>query len=145
MSKQSTRKTPLWERCGDTTPRDWLNSKRMLWSLLAWAVSFAGLSQLIKRDLLPAGPIPWLLTAVPVIAGVLVILAYGRYLSEADELQRTIHLQALALGFGGAFFAASGYELLERLGAPKLDFSDLTLVMVFFYGLGFFLGRRRYR
>ena len=73
------------------------------------------------------------------------LLALGRFLREADELQRTIQLQALALGFGAGFFALPGYRIFERLGAPAADIADFTMVMAFFYVIGAFLGWRRYR
>ena len=145
MGERETSQTPFWARCGDTTARDRRNLKRAMWILAAWAVLFAGGSQLIKRDLLPAGPIPWVVAALPTIAGVFVLLAYGRFLREADELQRTVQLQALALAFGGSWFAISGYRVFERLGAPHADGMDFTLVMALFYAVGILLGWRRYR
>ncbi len=140
-----TDQEPFWARCGDTTARDWRNLRRVLWTLAVWAVFFAGGSQLIKRDLLPAGPILWVVAALPTVVGVFVLVAFGRYLREADELQRTIQLQALALGFGAGFFALAGYRIFERLGAPAADIADFTMVMALFYVIGAFLGWRRYR
>jgi hypothetical protein len=100
---------------------------------------------LIKRDLLPDGPIPWVVAALPSVVGVFVLIAFGRFLREADELQRVIHLQALALGFGGGWFAICGYRIFERLGAPTVDVADFTIVMALLYMVGLVLGSRRYR
>ncbi|MEM7353851.1 MAG: hypothetical protein AAF657_23830 [Acidobacteriota bacterium] len=141
---ESTRE-PFLVRCGDTTRRDWRNLMRVMWTLGVWAVCFAGGSQLIKRGLLPEGPISWLVAALATVAGLFVILAYGRFLSQADELQRLIQLQALALGFGGTFFAIAGYRMFERLGAPPADLGDFTMVMAILYSLGSVLGWKRYR
>ena len=143
MSKATDK--AVWGRCLDTPPHDWRNMKRFLWSLGAWAVCFAGGSQLIKRELLPAGPIPWVVALLPNVVAVLVIVAYARFLREADELQRVVQLQALALGFGGTFFALSGYRILERLGAPAADIGDFAVVMAVLYAVGSVLGWRRYR
>lgn len=140
-----TNQESLWERCGDTTPHDRRNQLRLLWAVGAWAVSFAGVSQLIKRDLLPGGPFPWLLAVLPWVLGVVVLIAYGRYLREADELQRMIQLQALAFGFGGTYFALTGYRVFERLGAPAAGLNDATLLMVVLYAIAIFVGWRRYR
>ena len=142
---EETKLEPFWARCGDTTPRDRRNMMRLVWTLGAWAVCFVGVSQLIKRDLLPAGPIPWALAMLPSVVGVLVLVAYARFLREADELLRIIQLQSLALGFGGSFFALSGYRIFERLGAPAADIGDFGLVMAIFFTIGTLLGLRRYR
>ena len=136
---------PIWKRCGDTTPRDRRNQMRVVWALTAWALSSVGASQLIKRDLLPGGPVSWLIAGLPSLVAVLVLLAFWRYLSEADELQRLIQLGALGLGFGGTFFALTGWELLGRVGAPIADSGDFTLVMAILYSFGLWLGWRRYR
>ena len=131
--------------CTDTTPRDRRNRLRIVWMSLAWAACLVGASLLIKRDLLPAGPTPWLVAALPSVAGIFVLIAYGRFLREADELQRIVQLQALAVGFGGTFFALVGYMLLERLGAPAAELEHVALVMTLLYSVAVLLGWRRYR
>jgi hypothetical protein len=118
---------------------------RYLAVLALWAVVFTGANQLIKRGVLEGGPLTWLVVVLPFVAGGLAMLAYGSYLRQADELQRLIQFQGLALGFGGTFFLFSGYKALERLGAPVANFSDVALVMAVLYTLGIFLGWRRYR
>jgi hypothetical protein len=112
---------------------------------LAWALLFTGGSQLIKRDLLPPGAIPWLVAALPSVVGIFVLVAYGRFLREADELQRLIHLEALALGFAGGWIAICGYRIFERLGAPTADIADATIALAIFYAIGIVRGSRRYR
>ncbi len=139
------KKEPLWARCGDTTPRDRRNLRTMLLTTAAWAVCYTGVSQLIKRELLPAGPIPWILAVLPIIAGFFVLITFARYLREADELQRIIQLRALAVGFGGTFFAVAAYRVFERLGAPAAGLDDVTLVMAGFYSIAVVLGSRLYR
>jgi hypothetical protein len=108
-------------------------------------VLFAGGSQLIKQGLLPAGPIPWVVAALPTVAGILVIVAYGRFLREADELQRIIHLEALALGFAGGWVVICGYRIFERLGAPVADIADAAIVLGLFYSIGILRASWRYR
>ena len=132
------------EKCNDTTPRDRSNLKNALLCLLGWAICFIGSTQLIKRGLLPAGPVMWLVAALPIISGIIVIVAYNRYLRETDELQRLIKLQALALGFGATFFAISGYRVLERLGLPTADISDITIFMSVIFAISSIYGWRRY-
>lgn len=140
-----TTKHPFWNRvCGDMTARDRHNLNRATWLLAGWLVSFAASTLLLKHELVPAGPLSWGVAALPSLVGVAVLFAYGRFLRHADELQRKIQLQAFAVGFGAAFFIGFGYRLFERLGAPPGNVSDLSSVLVFFYCIGLWLGRRRY-
>ena len=145
MSEREASHGPFWARCMGTTPRDRRNLRQLMWLYLTWAILFTGVSQLIKRDLLPAGAVPWVVAALPSIVGIFVLVAYGRFLREADELQRVIHLEALALGFGGGWIAICGYRIFERLGAPTADIADATVALAIFYAIGMVRGSWRYR
>ncbi len=135
----------FWARCGFTTERGRRNELRFAGLTLVWAVCFTGGTYLIKSDLLPAGPIPWVVAAVPSVAAVFVLVEYARFLRQADELQRLIQLQALGLGFGGGFFVIVGYLQFEKLGAPTVSCTDLLAVMPLLYVVGTLMGWRRYR
>jgi drug/metabolite transporter (DMT)-like permease len=137
-------KAPSLIPCGLATPRDRRNQMRIAGACLAWAVLYTGGALLIRKGLLPAGPLPWVVAALPTVAALFLLAAYARFLREADELQRLIQLNALALGFGGGYFAIIGYNLFERLGAPPLQ-GDLAVVMPFLYVIGMVVGWKRYR
>jgi len=136
---------PFWKRCGGSTPQDRRNLTSVAVSMGAWALSSIGALLLIKKEIIPIGPGAWLVGVLPLAAGVMVLVAYARYLRETDELQRLIQLQALALGSGATFFALSGYQTLERLGAPVLDRGDFIIILSAFYSIGTFISWRRYR
>lgn len=112
---------------------------------LVWGILFAGGMMLIKHELLPAGPLPWLIALLPSVAGVFVLLEYVRFLRRADELQRLIQLQAMAWGFGGGFLAICGYSLFEQLGAPSADAAGIVAVMPILYAVASLVGAWRYR
>lgn len=135
----------FWARCGGSSPSDRRNLKRVMWPFGLWAIGSVSVLTSIKLGLLTAGPISWVLATLPLVAAAFVLAAYGRFLRETDEMQRVIQLESLALGFGGTFFSAAGYRLFERLGAPRADIGDLTIVMGFFYVVGSALAWRRYR
>ena len=145
MGTEEASRGALWTRCIGSTPRDRRNMSRMMGLFLVWTASFVAGTQLIKRDLLPAGPIPWVVAALPTVVGIFVVVAYSRFLREADELQRLIHLEALALGFGGGWVAVCGYRILERAGAPAVDIGDAVLALAIFYSIGIVRGAWRYR
>ena len=130
--------------CGSTTARDRRNEMRYLITSMAWAICFMGGMFLIKFGLVPAGPVSWAVAALPSAAAVLLLKAYLRFLREADEFQRVIQLQALAIGFGGSFFAICGYSLFVPLGAPAVDGVTMLAVMPLFYIIGVLIGRRQY-
>jgi len=143
MNEQEKR--PLLARlCGDMTASDRRNLNRANVWLAFWLVSFAASTFIIKSEVTSTGIVGWIVAAIPTVVGLGAMLAYGRYLRQADELQRRIQLQALAVGFGVAFFFGFGYPLLEKVGAPTADISDVSVLMAFFYFVGLWLGRRRY-
>ena len=141
---EETKRPLLIRLCGDMTPSDRRNLNRANLWLAIWLVSFAASTFLIKGEVVGEGIVGWIVAAIPMIVGLGAMLAYGRYIKEADELQRRIQLQALALGFGVAFFFGFGYRLLEKTGAPAAEISDVAIVMSLFYFVGLWLGRRRY-
>ena len=126
----------------DTTPKSRRSERQMAGMTLVWALSLVGSTFLLTIERV-SGPIAWLVAALPSIAAVFVLFAFLRFLQAADEVQRTIQLQALALACGGGFFLITGYRQFEKLGAPATD--DLLAVFPFLYVLGIFLGWRRYR
>lgn len=141
---ETIRSSLLTKLCGDMTARDRRNLNRANVWMAVWLACFALSTWLIKGERVAAGPVGWLVAAVPTAVAIGAILAFGRYLREADELQRKIQLQALALGFGVGLFFGFGYRLFEGLGAPQADISDASVVIAFFYFVGLWLGRRRY-
>ncbi len=143
-SKPEPQREPFWVRCGDSTPRDRRNSVRILWAVGAWGACFVGANQLLKKELVPAGIVSWLLAALPVITGIIVIFAYARYLRGADALQRMIHMRAIAAAFAMSWLAITCYPVFERIGAPTADTSTFSALMAVTYSLGVLIGARRF-
>jgi hypothetical protein len=83
--------------------------------------------------------------ALPIVVGAVVVWSFARYLREADELQRGIQLNALALGFGVTFIWVTTYTALQGVGALKLDLRFLMSPGFFVYLLGVLYGRWHYR
>ncbi|HSS47689.1 MAG TPA: hypothetical protein VLX28_01965 [Thermoanaerobaculia bacterium] len=126
------------------TQRDRRNQGRVnLWSF-AWALSFVAVMLEIKKEWLSLG---MTLAGVGVtsILGVATLLAYRRFLLEADELRRKIEVEALALAFGVGVVGGMSYWLLAVCGAvPPEDFFYVFLAMILTHPLGVLIGRRRY-
>ena len=141
---ENTSQESFWDRCGDSTPRDRTNMRWVVITFLGWAIVFVGATKGLKAEMLPPGLISWIVATLPMIAGILAILAYRRFLNEADELQRIVQLQALAFGFGGSLFAMAGYQVFVNLGAPPADTNDFIVVMTGLFSIGNLVGWRRY-
>lgn len=88
----------------------------------------------IALALLPALPIAWVMAAVI------------RYLSQADELQRRVHVEALAIAAGVAAFLSLSYGLLEDMvGFPRLPLWWMFMVIDLVWAGAACILWRRYR
>lgn len=125
------------------TPRDAQNYRIFTWWMTGAMLMFAAATILIDGSYIPpAGG--WTLTAASVVLMVVSMRSYILFLRQADELLRKVHLEALAFAFGTGIVVMMGYRLCERLGAPKLDVNDASLVMLLCWLAGQWLGARRY-
>lgn len=129
---------------GTMTRTDVRNLGRFNLWMMSWAVSWvAGL--VVLRSAWAGNPaLRWGAVALPVAMALAAILAYLRFLRDADELLRKIHLEGMAYGFGVAFVLSTAAPLVERAGAPPLPGSVLWALMVVGWAIGQLVGRRRY-
>lgn len=129
---------------GTMTPTDVRNLGRFNLWMMGWAVSWVATLFALKLggDLAPG--LRYALTAIPIAVALATIVAYLRFLRQADELLRKIHLEGMAWGFGVAFVLTTASPLLERAGAPPLEAAILWAAMVFGWAIGQLVGRRRY-
>lgn len=137
-------KASFWQACAGTE-RDRHNRRRIaLWNL-AWGITWIGVTAGIKFGYIPTGTMAILTTLLPAALSVKVILAYHRYLREADELQRKIELDALAMAVGVGIFGGLTYWLLLHAGAfEEADLLVTPVLMMFTHGIGVWIGKRRY-
>lgn len=135
----------FWALCRGATARDRRNNRRLNAWLFAWAVAFVGATWALVEWPERLGALGWLVAVVPTVLGVAALLAYVRFLRQADELLRRISLEGLALGFGCGWLFMTGWRLLEHAGAPKLDVDDGLLVMIVAFVAGQWLGWKRYQ
>lgn len=130
--KQST---PIWQRLSV--------------SYLAATLLFVG-SYLVARLLLQiALPAPFNILAalLPVPFAFLWITKFVQYIRQLDELQRRIHLEALAIAFPLAFLLLLTLGLLElTINLPAKDWSyrHVWAMLPLLYFAGLALAKRRY-
>lgn len=86
------------------------------------------------------------LATIPVIAWVFTLVSYSRLIQNLDELQRRVHLDALAFAFTGLAVALLACEYLRKariLTAFKPDY--VLMLMLVLWLVGFAIARRRYQ
>lgn len=145
-SAEAPEESPPGAGCeGFETAHDARHRRRFdLW-MVALAVGYVGAAAALHgRATLPA-PIPWLLVGATLGLALLALRSYLRFLRAADELVRRIQTEALALGFAVGVVFALVYPLLEKLGAPAGGENATAAVMMLAWGLGTWLGTRRYQ
>ncbi len=65
----------FWTCCAGQPPRDRQNLRRFVRMYLLWALLFAGGGQLLRRELLLDGAIPWRVAALPTVVGIFALTA----------------------------------------------------------------------
>ena len=85
---------------------------------------------------------------IPVAPFVFFVLRFIAHLRNLDELQRRVHLEALAFAFPLAILLLMTLGLMERghlLSAKHWSYGDVWFYLPLFYLIGVFLSWRRYR
>jgi hypothetical protein len=130
-------------------PCDWQRpeSRRYLRSLAISMLIYMVLLFISIRWMKQAPPAPWkyLIAVMPVVPALWVPVAVVRFLRDLDELQRKIHMDALAFGFTLSAVLTLSYGFLQNAGLPDLSWTFVWPVMAFSWILGLFLSRRRYQ
>lgn len=102
----------------------------------AWGTANNDLSRLVRA----------LLATVQIAPFVVLLLVLRQGLQRCDELQRRVHLEAVALAFAGTGLLAVGYGFLQQdADAPGANWSFLWPIMTGLWLVAFGLTNRRYR
>jgi hypothetical protein len=120
---------------------------RTLALLVGWLVLYFGVRLFIEARPDLAGGVRLFLAFVPTPVFGAFLFQFIRGLRGADELERRIQLEALAVAFPLGLLLLTTLGLAER--AIELNFQDWSYnhvwpYFVIFYLLGLFIARRRY-
>jgi len=125
--------------------RDIKNAIIVNFWLLAWAISLVVLTTISGYEWYAK----WMsMSGLAIHIGISVgmIMVVKRFLSEAEDLERKIQLDALALSVGISIVVFSSYSLLEKvIDVPELSAAYLIVIMSIGYALGLIFGRMRLR
>ena len=119
---------------------------KLFWWTAAWVVTLAiatfGPHFIWASRTMTLGAI-----AINLAAGAGMILANKDHLQILDEMQRKIQLEAMALALGVALVAGLAYSTADTTNLIPFDaeIGLLVFLVTAAYGLGIFLGYRRYR
>jgi|SRR5688572_7204362 len=85
--------------------------------------------------------------SMPLLVFFWLVWEVQRVLRHIDELQRRIHLEALALAFLTVLLALMGLGLIEETpkGRITLPFRDMWFALLPLYGICYLAARRHYR
>lgn len=124
-------------------------TNRTLGVLIFWGASYIAARAALDVEL-QLGP-TWLRVAAalfPVIPTAFALWAIAAALRESDELQRRVHLEALAIAYPLAILLLMTLGLLElAVGLKPEDWSyrHVWIYLPIFYFLGLFIAWRRYK
>ncbi|HCW77434.1 MAG TPA: hypothetical protein DHU63_12980 [Candidatus Marinimicrobia bacterium] len=136
----------------NTTPGNWTdrlkkNTIRLGYWTLAWVITLA-LAAFGPKFIWDYATLPGVLALLlNLAAGMGWIFANKQNLSDLDDLQRKIQLEATALSLSVAVVAGLSYELLEdiHLISFQPQISHLVILIAATYAIGLFTGNRRYQ
>ena len=139
-------KTIITDMC-DSTAQTKKNTKRLfIWSVV-WVLATAG-AAFGPKNL-------WNFNALLTIIAVLIHISIGlgmirvfkQFLLGLDELQRKIHLDAMAISLGIGLVFGCSYEMLEdiKLIPFQPEIPHLMIVTYLTYAIGCILGVRKYQ
>lgn len=119
--------------------------KTVLAAVITLILSVIVVSWLLKtQELGPA--LRLALVTLPVMAWVFTLISYSRLIHHLDELQRRVHLEALAFAFSGLAVAIIACEYLRKAGFISTLKPDYVLMMMLIlWLLGFVIAWRRYQ
>jgi hypothetical protein len=132
------------EYAGRHSARDAKLERRTNVWLLAAALAYVGATAALRFPAVVPRALAGCAVALTLALFTLAIRSYLRFLHGADELLRRIQTEALALGFAAGAVFSLLYPLLEDLGAPDLGTHATPLVLMLGWGLGSWLGERRF-
>jgi len=132
----------------DMCERDQQNIRRLnIWWCI-WAFSWATALVVLGPDESTEGKVAvwkWVFVGLPLFLSIFAVRAYVKFLKEADELIKRIHLEALALGCGAGIIVGTGFGLLAQVLGHNEDAAALIWLSILLgYTSGLYRASRKY-
>lgn len=93
----------------------------------------------------PGGP--WRIPAavLPAVPLLFVVWSAVRFVSKMDEMQKSVHTEAVTFSFLTTAVVALTYGFLENAGLPRVSVLYVPVLMCFLWGIGAGIAHRKYR
>ena len=124
-----------------------MNSHRFGWEMSAASAAYVFIlipSIIMLKHGIPHGSAAILVAMAPAIPAACMCWATLRQLRRMDEMQRRLHLEALAMAFAGTALITFSYGCLENVGYPHLTMFYIWPIMAALWIVGLAIGCRRY-
>ncbi|ACJ27024.1 Conserved hypothetical protein [Shewanella piezotolerans WP3] len=126
--------------------RDLKNANRVNLFALLWALTLMLSTYLGETGVLDNTLLLIIAFAVHSMIGIAMLLTYKNFLTQLDEMERKVQLDALALAVGVAIISFSSYSILANTGTvPPLNSAYLIALIALTYMVGIIKGRLAYR
>jgi hypothetical protein len=127
MEAEMTMQSPESANCANGLRKKDVRNARVtnIWCV-GWALTFIAATYFVKRLEPPFG-LAALAVAVQLAVGIFTVRSYQRFLREADELTRKIHLEALGVGGAAAMAVGTTFIVLIPQGVAAIWGLALTL------------------
>jgi hypothetical protein len=117
--------------------------REFLPAMVAYAVVLIISVWFIKHQVHPGLRMPFAL--LPMIPALVALWAAIRYFRGLDELQRRIQFDGLAFSFVATCLIALTWGFLQNAGLPHADIVWVTPLLLFLWGVGACIAKRRYQ
>jgi len=126
--------------------RDLKNAHRVNLFALLWALTLMISAYLGETGVLDNPALLVIAFAVHSMIGIAMLFTYKSFLTQLDEMERKVQLDALALAVGVAIISFSSYSILANTGTvPPLKSAYLIALIALTYMVGIIKGRLAYR
>ncbi len=134
------------DMCNTTAQTNKNTSRLFIWSVV-WVLVTAGVAFGPKNIWNFNTWLTIIAVLIHIGIGLGMIRVFKQFLLGLDELQRKIHLDAMALSLGIGLVFGCSYEMLEdiKLIPFQPEIPHLIIVMYLTYAIGAILGNRRYQ
>jgi hypothetical protein len=119
-------------------------TKKMLFACFTYAILLVASLATIKFAGITGAP-AILLAMMPLVAGVFVVMAVRDFITMADELQRKIQLEALAMAMAGTFLLLLAGSLLPIAELDEPSYAWPLAAMSLFWAIGQVVASMRYK
>ncbi|MED5454428.1 MAG: hypothetical protein VX961_07875 [Verrucomicrobiota bacterium] len=139
-------KKKVTDMCNTTAQTNKNTSRLFIWSVV-WVLVTAGVAFGPKNIWNFNTWLTIIAVLIHIGIGLGMIRVFKQFLLGLDELQRKIHLDAMALSLGIGLVFGCSYEMLEdiKLIPFQPEIPHLIIVMYLTYAIGAILGNRRYQ